>query len=169
MVNSQLNSFTPVGIDRPTIAFPGVFGGTTWSGISIDPERRVMVANVIHFPMYNRLIRRPDANPADYRQFDAGRVPVNSARWSQTGTPYVASIEPFPSDDIKKRLWTEKTLTPELERARTDAWNKIKTFPRNIELQVDPKLFELPADYKRIDEAELLKQMRPSGTTEPRT
>ena len=33
----------------------------------------------------------------------------------------------YPSDDIKKRLWTQKTLTPELERARTDAWNKIKT------------------------------------------
>ena len=33
----------------------------------------------------------------------------------------------FPSDDIKKRLWTEKTLTQELERARTDAWSRIKT------------------------------------------
>jgi putrescine transport system substrate-binding protein len=33
----------------------------------------------------------------------------------------------FPSDDIKARLWTEKTLSNELERARTDAWSKIKT------------------------------------------
>lgn len=33
----------------------------------------------------------------------------------------------FPNEEIKKRLWTEKTLTQELERARTDAWNKIKT------------------------------------------
>ena len=33
----------------------------------------------------------------------------------------------FPSDDIKARLWTQKTLSNELERARTDAWSKIKT------------------------------------------
>ena len=32
----------------------------------------------------------------------------------------------FPSDDIRKRLWTEKTLTQDLERARTDAWSRIK-------------------------------------------
>lgn len=89
--------FTPIDADRPSIVYPGMWGGTTWSGISIDPERRVMVANVIHFPMYNRLVPRVLADPAEYRQFDAGRVPVNSSRWTQTGTPYVAAVEPFMS------------------------------------------------------------------------
>lgn len=87
--------FTPIGTDKPTIAFPGVWGGSTWSGISIDPERKVMIANVMNFPMYNQLVRRADADPKDYPQFVAGRVPVNSSRWSQTGTPYVSKIEPF--------------------------------------------------------------------------
>ncbi len=89
--------FTPPGTDRPSVVYPGVWGGSTWSGISIDPERKMMIANVMHFPMYNRLIRRADADPAEYRQFEAGKVPMNSARWSQTGTPYVAKVEPFMS------------------------------------------------------------------------
>ncbi len=33
----------------------------------------------------------------------------------------------FPDDEMKSRLWTQKTLSNELERARTDAWSKIKT------------------------------------------
>ena len=56
-----------------------------------------MVANVMNFPMTDRLIRREDADPKEFPQFKAGAVPVNSARWSQTGTPYVATIEPFTS------------------------------------------------------------------------
>jgi quinoprotein glucose dehydrogenase len=89
--------FTPLGTDRPSIIFPGMWGGSTWSGISIDPDRRIMVANVNHFPMYNQLVRRADADPKEYQQFVAGRVPVNSSRWSQTGTPYAAKVEPFMS------------------------------------------------------------------------
>ncbi|ABQ68321.1 Pyrrolo-quinoline quinone [Rhizorhabdus wittichii RW1] len=89
--------FTPVGTDKPSIIFPGMWGGSTWSGISIDPERRIMVANVNHFPMYNRLVRRADADPKEYQQFVAGRVAINSSRWSQTGTPYAAKVEPFMS------------------------------------------------------------------------
>ncbi|MGE0212679.1 MAG: polyamine ABC transporter substrate-binding protein [Parvibaculaceae bacterium] len=33
----------------------------------------------------------------------------------------------FPDAEIRARLWTEKTLSQELERARTDAWSRIKT------------------------------------------
>jgi putrescine transport system substrate-binding protein len=33
----------------------------------------------------------------------------------------------YPDDELKKRLWTEKTLSPEMERARTRAWSTIKT------------------------------------------
>jgi putrescine transport system substrate-binding protein len=33
----------------------------------------------------------------------------------------------YPDDELKKRLWTAKTLSPEAERARTRAWSTIKT------------------------------------------
>jgi putrescine transport system substrate-binding protein len=52
---------------------------------------------------------------------------ANKAGMAFTDKAVLEDPAVFPSDDIKKRLWTEKTLTPELERARTDAWNRIKT------------------------------------------
>ncbi len=33
----------------------------------------------------------------------------------------------YPDDELKKRLWTQKSLSQELERARTRAWSTIKT------------------------------------------
>jgi len=33
----------------------------------------------------------------------------------------------FPTPEIKAKLWTPKTLSTKLERARTRAWSKIKT------------------------------------------
>jgi putrescine transport system substrate-binding protein len=33
----------------------------------------------------------------------------------------------YPSDDIMKRLWVQKTASQEYERLRTEAWNRIKT------------------------------------------
>jgi putrescine transport system substrate-binding protein len=33
----------------------------------------------------------------------------------------------YPSDDIMKRLWVQKTASQEYERLRTEAWSRIKT------------------------------------------
>jgi putrescine transport system substrate-binding protein len=52
---------------------------------------------------------------------------ANKAAIAFTDKAVLADPAVFPTDEIKKRLWTEKTLSQELERARTDAWNKIKT------------------------------------------
>ncbi|ABQ68383.1 quinoprotein glucose dehydrogenase [Rhizorhabdus wittichii RW1] len=89
--------FTPVGADRPSIVSPGYFGGSNWSGISIDPERRVMVANVMHFPMYNQLIARADADPAVFQPARVGRHPISGENWAQQGTPYAVRTVPFVS------------------------------------------------------------------------
>jgi quinoprotein glucose dehydrogenase len=88
--------FTPVGT-KPTIISPGYFGGTNWSGISIDPERRIMVANVMHFPMYNQLIPRADADPAVFQPALVGKHPISGVNWAQQGTPYAVKTEPFVS------------------------------------------------------------------------
>ena len=33
----------------------------------------------------------------------------------------------YPDEDLKKRLWTQKSVTSEVERLRTRAWIAIKT------------------------------------------
>ena len=33
----------------------------------------------------------------------------------------------YPDAELRKRLWTQKTLSQDLERARTRAWSDIKT------------------------------------------
>jgi putrescine transport system substrate-binding protein len=33
----------------------------------------------------------------------------------------------YPDEDLKKRLWTQKSVSSDLERARTHAWSRIKT------------------------------------------
>jgi quinoprotein glucose dehydrogenase len=86
--------FTVTGT-RPSIQNPGVSGGSNWSGISIDPERRILIANVIHLPTYKRLIPRSEAAAAEFPQYVPGSVPVNIKAWPQNGTSYAATTEPF--------------------------------------------------------------------------
>jgi putrescine transport system substrate-binding protein len=33
----------------------------------------------------------------------------------------------YPNDEVKKRLWTQKSVSPDMERARSRAWKAIKT------------------------------------------
>lgn len=47
--------YTPPGTDQPTIAYPGMFGGIEWSGISVDPVRRILVANPNAMPFIVRM------------------------------------------------------------------------------------------------------------------
>jgi len=70
-------------------------------------------------------------------------------------------------------IWVDEVLgmpiRSEMETSEAARRAKVIIEMRDIELQVDPKLFELPADYKRIDEAELLKLLRPTGLIEQRS
>jgi hypothetical protein len=70
-------------------------------------------------------------------------------------------------------IWVDEVLGMPIrsETETSDAARRAKVIieMRDIELQVDPKLFELPADYKRIAEAELLKLLRLTGIMEPRS
>ena len=33
----------------------------------------------------------------------------------------------YPDDEVKKRLWTQKSVSPDMEQARSRAWKAIKT------------------------------------------
>lgn len=52
---------TPPGL-RPSITYPSFSGGINWGGVSIDPERRLMVVNWLRVPNYTRLVPRKEAD-----------------------------------------------------------------------------------------------------------
>ena len=85
---------TPIGVDRPTIVYPGYFGGSEWGGVAVDPVRRIMIANVNYFPMYNQLRRRADV---DFEPMVVGEEYYDASRTTQQGTPYAAVVTPFVS------------------------------------------------------------------------
>ena len=37
--------YTPPGISRLSILYPGMFGGIEWGGVAVDPQRRILIAN----------------------------------------------------------------------------------------------------------------------------
>ena len=59
--------FTPLSIDRPTLVAPGWKGGVEWGGITADPERGIIYANVNNAYSLGTL-----AEAASYRQSGQG-------------------------------------------------------------------------------------------------
>ena len=57
--------FTPPTADRRWIQFPGYNGGSDWGGISVDPERGIIIANYNITANSNRLVPREEADELD--------------------------------------------------------------------------------------------------------
>lgn len=74
--------YTPPGIGQPSIMYPGMFGGIEWSGISVDPVHRVLLAN-------------PNAMPFIVRMAPAKGAPAGLTE--TLGTGYAASFFGFMS------------------------------------------------------------------------
>lgn len=72
--------FTPPSLEG-TLVYPSFAGGTNWGGISVDPTRGVMVANLTRLPAYLRVVPR--------EEYDLGgrRLP-GTQRSAQRGTPF---------------------------------------------------------------------------------
>jgi quinoprotein glucose dehydrogenase len=88
-------TMTPIGLDRPTITWPGYLGGVDWGGVAIDKKRMLMIVNNNQVANYNQLITRAEADRM-------GVVPITSKSMrsaggpsAQLGTPYAALISPF--------------------------------------------------------------------------
>lgn len=83
--------FTPPGI-RPSVFYPGTLGGVDWGGISVDPQRRLMVVNWNRVPIYMRLVPREDAKGIG--PTETGMVHMGDPV-AQAGTPFAALNGPF--------------------------------------------------------------------------
>lgn len=92
-------TLTPVGVDRPTVTWPGYLGGMNWGSVSIDPVNQLMVVNSTHVMMYNQLIPRKQANAEGIKPISAGNGGGEGVglKAAQAGTPYAISSGPFMS------------------------------------------------------------------------
>lgn len=93
-------TLTPVGVDRPTVTWPGYLGGINWGSVSIDPVNQLMLVNSTHVMMYNRLIPRPEADARGIKPVSVeagGKGEGIGLQAPQAGTPYAISSSPFMS------------------------------------------------------------------------
>lgn len=89
--------FTPIMSDRPTVIYPSYIGGSNWGGVAYDPARQLLVVNVNHFPMYNRLIPRSKADKMGIRPYEPGVHELDVVNWAQMGTPWAMENNKFMS------------------------------------------------------------------------
>ena len=78
--------YTPPRVGQGTLMYPGNAGGSNWGGIAVDPERRIVVANVMDLPWVVTLIPRDEFEQA--RRDNPG-VEISP----QEGTPYAMRRE----------------------------------------------------------------------------
>lgn len=86
---------TPLGIDRPTLTWPGYLGGIDWGGVSVDPTRGLMIVNNNQVANYNRLIPRAQADEMGVKPMTAEHMSDVGGPVPQMGVPYAAHITPF--------------------------------------------------------------------------
>ena len=84
---------TPPGV-RPTVTYPSFLGGTDWGGVSVDPERRLLVINWNRMANYTRLVPRPEADRLHVFATKDGGVHVGKPV-AQAGTPFAPDTGPF--------------------------------------------------------------------------
>ena len=82
--------FTPPGRDTSLI-YPGLTGMMSWGGLSFDPERRQLVANITLIPWLGQLERKEGVGAAATRE----RSKTAPAGLEMRGTPYRWIQKPF--------------------------------------------------------------------------
>jgi quinoprotein glucose dehydrogenase len=88
-------SLTPIGVDKPTITWPGSLGGMNWGSVSVDPVSRIMIVNSSHVINYNQLLTRAQANAIGLKAIPKPSFENIAGPVAQEGAPYAASIKPF--------------------------------------------------------------------------
>ena len=86
---------TPPGL-TPWIEAPGTIGGMNWGGISVDPERGLLIANVNRIPYRGQLLPRKEAEAMGIFPLPDASSGVG-ARNAQGNTPFAALMGPFMS------------------------------------------------------------------------
>ena len=83
--------FTPLEVDRYTVAFPGTQGGVNYYGGAFDPKRHLFIANINNLAQPMRMVKQADGSYANQgplagtrRFWDADkRLPCGPTPWGQ--------------------------------------------------------------------------------------
>jgi quinoprotein glucose dehydrogenase len=89
--------YTPLMVDDPSLIFPGIGGGINWGGVSVDPERGVMLVNSLRIGTVARLLTRAEANAMRGQNSSKTVFHSLSAPLPQEGTPYAVLMDTFVS------------------------------------------------------------------------
>jgi quinoprotein glucose dehydrogenase len=88
-------TMTPVGLNRPSVVYPGYAGGIDWGGVAVDPGRQIAIVNATHVLNYDQLISRDAAERLGIRPFSPSHQRDVGRAAAQAGTPFAALISPF--------------------------------------------------------------------------
>lgn len=86
--------FTPPTLGEGSIGYPGNHGGMNWGGMSVDPDRGIMLINTERLPYQIFLIPRDKTNGAKSIFENSGKRP---SIMPQVGLPYGAVKRPWMS------------------------------------------------------------------------
>jgi len=96
---NYVGEFTPAGIEKPWIEFPGYNGGSDWGGVAYDANRAILIANWNNTPMYDQLVSRAEADRLGLKSIDdpayspsGGGAEGNGA---MADTPYGITVSPW--------------------------------------------------------------------------
>ncbi len=84
---------TPPGV-KPTITYPSYLGGINWGGVSVDPERGLMIANYSRIANYTRLVLRDSKEAQGLIPSKDGGIHVGQPV-AQMGTPFAVFTGAF--------------------------------------------------------------------------
>lgn len=87
--------YTAPTTDSHWIQYPGYNGGSDWGGVSVDPQRGIIIANYNDMPNYNRLVPREEAKQLGWFPRDDPRQPTGNPKdegAAQIGVPYAVDV-----------------------------------------------------------------------------
>lgn len=93
--------FTPPHVGKTTIVYPAFYGIVDWQGASIDPNRKLLIANASYLPFRIRLEKRAAVEQAGVLPGWNGKGNKPAAKGDALsispnyGTPYVAYTSPW--------------------------------------------------------------------------
>ena len=93
--------FTPPHVGQTTVVYPAFYGVVDWQGITIDPQRKIMLANASYLPFRIRLDHRQklEGNGTLPKWDGKGEEPAAKGDALSVspdyGTPYIALTNPW--------------------------------------------------------------------------
>ena len=94
--SSYAGIYTPPTVTRHWIQYPGYNGGSDWGGLTLDPQRQIIVANYNNMPNHNRLLPREELEALNVTPIgqpgaeDPGRPPDDLE--PQEGSPFGTAV-----------------------------------------------------------------------------